>query len=120
MPYTIRHDKEANCIMVAVDGQLDLSVLESLALDVAKAIDMHGCRCILNDLRRATLKGVVDSYHMPKAARTSGIDYKCKRALVVKEIPSDFDFLETVFVSRGYRVKMFTCVDDARHWLREE
>ena len=120
MPYTIGYDKESDCIMVAVDGQLDLAVLESLASDVMKAIDKHGCRRIFNDLSHARLKGVVDTYHMPKAARESGIDYKCKRALVVKEIPSDFDFLETVFVNRGYRVKMFTSVDDARRWLLEE
>ena len=106
--------------MVIVDGLLDLSLLKSLASDVAKAVDKHGCIRILNDLRRARLKGVSSIFQMPKAAGMSGINFRSKRALVVRESSSDFNFLETVFVNRGHRVKMFTSVDDARHWLLED
>jgi hypothetical protein len=119
MPYTIKYDEELDCIMVVVEGQLDLSLLKSLASDVAKAIEKYGSRRILNDLRRARLKGVVDAYHMPRAAEESGVTLRCRRALVVGEASSDFDFLETVFLNQGHVVKMFVSIDDARHWLLE-
>jgi hypothetical protein len=120
MPYTIRYDEELDYIMVAVEGQLDLSLLKSLASDVAEATEKYGSRRILNDLRRARLKGVVDTYYMPKAARESGIPLQCKRALVVGEASSDFDFLKMVFINQGHKVEMFVSIDDARHWLLED
>jgi len=117
MPFTIKYDKEIDCIFIKVDGQFDLSLLKMLASDVAKVVEKHGCRRIFNDLRSATLVDIFDTYHMPNTARTIGIENRCKRALIVKDIPSEFDFLETVFVNRGHQVVMFTDVDAAKQWL---
>jgi len=117
MPFTIKYDKEIDCIFIKVDGQFDLSLLKMLASEVAKVIEKHGCRCIFNDLRNATLGDILDIYHMPNTARETGIENMCKRALIVNEIPSEFDFLETVFVNRGHQVRMFTDADIANQWL---
>jgi hypothetical protein len=120
MPYTIRYDEELGYIIVTVEGQLDLSVLESLASDVAKAVEKHSCRRIFNDLRRARLKSIVDTYYMPKVMERSGIALSCKRAFVVREVTSDFNFFETVFVNQGHQVKMFDRIDKAKQWLLED
>ncbi len=103
--------------MIVVDGPFDAFILKRLAADVSKAIEKHGCRRILNDLRDARLKGVLDTYQMPKVAAEAGVPRMCKRALVVREGSSDFDFLETVFSNQGHRVKKFTAFDDAKQWL---
>jgi hypothetical protein len=120
MPYTIRYDEGLGYITVTVEGQLDLSVLESVSSDAAKAVEKYSCRRIFNDLRRARLKSIVDTYYMPKAAERSGIALSCKRAFVVKETTSDFNFLETVFMNQGHRVKMFDRIDKAEQWLLED
>ncbi len=120
MAYTIRYDDESDYLMVVVDGILNLALLKSMASDVATAVAEHGCKRILNDLRGARLKGVIDIIQMPSAARTSGIDLRSKRALVVGEDSPGFDFLETVFVNRSHRVKMFTSIDEARRWLLKD
>ena len=117
MPFTINYDKEMDCIFIKVNGQFDLSLLKMLASEVAKVVEKHGCRRIFNELRYATLGDILDTYHMPNTARETGIENRCKRALIVKEIPSEFDFLETVFVNRGHQVKMFIDVDIAKQWL---
>jgi len=69
-------------------------------------------------MRLASLsKGAIDIYNMPKAARSAGIESRCKRALVVREQSTDFHFLETVFLNQGHNVKMFTDINEAMHWL---
>ncbi len=78
MTYTIRYDDESGYIMVVVDGILDLSLLKNMASDVAAAAEKHGCKRILNDLRSARLKGVIDIIQMPSAARKSGIEFRSK------------------------------------------
>ena len=121
MPYTVNYEVEACCITVAVHGELDLPLLRSIASDIAKIGKAEGCIHILNDLREANLtKGTIDVYNMPDIAKKFGIGQKCKRALVVGDKASDFYFLETVFLNRGYQVKMFADIDDARAWLLGE
>jgi hypothetical protein len=120
MPYKIRYDEELGYIIVTVEGQLDSSVLEAMSSDVAKVVEKYSCRRIFNDLRYARLKSVVDTYYMPIVMERSGIALSCKRAFVVREITSDFSFMETVFVNQGHQVKVFDRIDKAQQWLLEE
>ncbi len=118
MPYTISYDNADNFITVSVSGELDLPLLKKMATDVAKLGKAKNCARILNDLRNAKPpKGALAVYNMPEAATNSGIIQKVKRALVVGDKTSDFYFLETVFINRGHRVRMFANMDDAKAWL---
>lgn len=121
MPYTINYDKENETIMIAVHGELDLPLLKRLASDIVKQLTEHDCKRILNDLRNAKpTSKKIDIYQMPEEAEKAGIGHSCKRALVVGDKAPDFYFLETVFVNRGYDVKMFANPDEALDWLFED
>jgi hypothetical protein len=118
MPYNIVYHQELDYFAVTIEEDFDLKTLQDLAQDMAKEIEKHGCNRILNDMRRARLtEGTLDIYNMPQAARRAGVGTTCKRALVLNELTSDFNFLETVFVNQGHQVKVFTDIDHAMHWL---
>ena len=118
MSYKIVYEKEGDYISITVEGDFALSTLQDLGADVAKHIDQPGCNCILNDMRQAKLiGGTMDIYNMPKSANKAGIGTLCKRALVVSEWSSDFQFLEIVFLNQGHNVKMFTDIEEAMSWL---
>ena len=86
MPYKIDYKKELDYIAITIEGDFTLSTLKELAVDVDRSIHQYGCNRILNDMRLASLsKGAIDIYNMPKAARSAGIESRCKRALVVRE-----------------------------------
>jgi len=121
MPYSVTYDTETDCIYVSVQGKLNLSLLDSIAAEVARCIVEHGCRRILNDLRQATpTASVSDIYNMPKHALAAGVDRAVKRALLINEPFSTFRFLETVFINQGNIVQLFNNVDDAKRWLFDE
>ncbi|MCK5131565.1 MAG: hypothetical protein KAR40_05375 [Candidatus Sabulitectum sp.] len=118
MSYSIGFDKKIDCIIVTVAGDFHLSAMQSLAAEVAKHLNEHGCRCILNDLRNAALSEPSSAtYKMPEAALKAGVSRHIKRALVVSDLSSDFRFLETVFVNQGNIVKLFVDIDEARSWI---
>lgn len=117
MGYSLKFDKDLNCVSVVFTGELNLSNLPDLAEKVAVYLKKYKCRSILNDLRKATVTSSSTSvYRMPEAAAEAGVGQGIKRALIVKNL-GDFRFLETVFVNRGNTVKLFTDIDDARSWL---
>jgi len=118
MPYSVDYDKETDCIYVSVEGELNLSLFDSMAEDVARCLSECGCRRVLNDLRGARLMGsVVDIYFMPEHAMKVGITRAVKRALVISGTFSRFHFLETVFINQGNIVQLFDSIDEAKRWL---
>jgi len=104
--------------MVAVTGELDLALLQSMAKEVAHIIQQTGVCRVLNDLRIAQpSQSTFDIYSMPKTARKIGVSQFCRRALVVGNRSTDFRFLETVFINQGHQVRMFAEIEDAKEWL---
>ncbi len=120
MPYSVLYNKKTNCINVEVVGMLDLPLLKLLAGDVAKISKEQNCEKVLNDLRKAKASpNMTEIFYMPQTAQSSGITRVCKRALVVKNISHEFDFMETVFKNQGHIVKLFTDIKQAEVWLGE-
>jgi hypothetical protein len=121
MPHTTYYDQKMKCIVVTVQGVLDLSLLQRIASDVAQIIAREGCKYILNDLRKAkATKKTMEIYNMPNTAKKAGVTHGCKRALVVAEETTDFHFLETVFINQGHHVKIFNDIESAKAWLFDD
>ncbi|MCK5226711.1 MAG: hypothetical protein KAJ60_10765 [Desulfobulbaceae bacterium] len=121
MPYSVTYDEETDCIFVSVNGELNLSLFNSMAPEVAQLLKKHACKQVLNDLRHTTLEqSVLSIYSMPEQALKAGVCRTIKRALVVNGAFSEFRFLETVFINQGNIVKMFNSIDDAKGWLFDE
>ncbi len=73
MPYTIKYQEEISCILVNVEGKLDLPTFKGMAADVAQIVQAHGCTRILNDLRKARpTEGALEIFNMPKTATFFG------------------------------------------------
>ncbi len=118
MAFSVSYDEGTEIILVEVIDKFDLEILKGLAVEVGKSIAKYGCRRILNDMRQATLTNdAFDIYGMPKSAQKAGVEFRCKRALVIKPGSTDFNFLETVFVNQGHIVKLFSDIDAATAWL---
>jgi len=121
MLYSIKYNKETNCIYVSIEGAFDLSLFDKMAAEVAQYVNEYGCKRILNDLRQVTPIGsTFDIYSMPKLALEAGVKRNVKRALLVSGSFSQFRFLETVFINQGNIVKLFNDIDNAKRWLYGE
>lgn len=117
-PYTVTYQPENSCIMVVVQGVLDLPTFHNLVFDVAELVECKGCKRLLIDLCNAfPSESNLEIYKMPDAVECVGIGRDCKQGLVVGEKVAEFYFLETVFINRGYQVRLFDDMNAAYDWL---
>ena len=118
MPYQIEYDQPTGCIRIKVIGELDLALLKAMAQEAGNLAQQYECKRILNDLRLAQpTTSTLEIYTMPKTAEQSGVNIRCKRALVVGDRKEAFNFLETAFVLQGHSVRMFLTTEEAEAWL---
>ncbi|GAB4265699.1 MAG: hypothetical protein Kow0080_06130 [Candidatus Promineifilaceae bacterium] len=121
MKHQIQYNPNLKCLMVQIIGEFDLLGLEDIAMRVAKLLDKHPCKAVINDMRQAKLTNdVMAIYNMPKLAALAGIKKPLKRALVVNKKSGQYRFLETVFMNQGHAVKLFESMDEAVAWVKEQ
>lgn len=116
--FTVKFDEKMGLIRVACSGDLDLSVVQTIAAEVSKVSARTGCSLILNDLRDAMLtEHAFDVYRIPRVMEEVGLAPTVRRALVVGDRQEEFHFLETVFVNFGNEVQLFADIAEAEVWL---
>jgi len=121
MAFHVAYDPQCDCLIGEFIGSIDHEKLEEYALEVAEAAKEHGCRRILNDLRKAEVRfSTTEIIEIPGFLETTGIDRSWKRAVVVSQSLEDYRFYETTALNRGYTVKIFTDLTEARDWLTQE
>lgn len=119
MYFELKYDEDLDIIRGRLQGMLDAAVAKSVANELAQLVRKHGCHRFLNDLREAQVtSSTLDLYSIPRVVKEAGVPGGLKRALVVAEITSDFDFLETTSVNAGNQLKLFTDPDAALAWLK--
>ena len=120
MEYIIAFDDVEKLCIVVVTGQLkrpdDSIVLQQLAREM---YETRGCDRLLYDMRRAEIIG--DRMDTFKAG-TVPLDSDHKQikqqvALVYSGDLTDHKFLETASINRGYHVRVFNDMNQARAWL---
>jgi hypothetical protein len=127
MPYSIRYDPECDCLFASMEGDIDMQTLTEFGKEVGKLISEHGCKRILNDVRKIKIKlSTLEIYNLPKFVESLGIDRSVKRAVIVSQDFDQLRFFETVSRNVGQLLELFTDTDkpsmfrsaeEARDWL---
>ena len=120
MPYELNIRKKPDYLYVEVTGNRTLETIIAMAKDVLDACDEQGCSKTLIDVRRMTGKlKTINAYDLgtkdlQKFRRTGHM----KASIIdVDENRERFFFLESVCVSVGYYLRIFSDVDEAIKWL---
>lgn len=111
-------------VRATAKGPLDLVLVIQKAVEALEEARQHSSQKFLIDDREATLAlDTLQLYELPKALERIGLS-KCAKVAVVYTITSpsahDFQFFETVAVNQGFDVKLFTSIESALRWLKEE
>lgn len=120
MEYTTRHETDRGICAVAVTGTVqrphDSVTLQQYARDFGSE---HDCRRFLFDLTRAQIVGsTTDSFQAGTVPADADRSQRAQAiALVYAPGTGDQTFMETVAVNRGYNVRVFNDIHEAREWL---
>jgi hypothetical protein len=59
-----------------------------------------------------------DYYDRPTVNEKLGVSRRFRTAMVFSQLTDDTRFMETVFNNRGYNLRHFTNIDEAKTWLK--
>lgn len=125
MPYDYKIEKQADYLLVEVSGNREhgREVIDSLMgwKKVAEMCHVKKLHKVLTVLKLTGRLPTFSAYEIGSVPDTFGWGHKFKGAIVDlnKESIEDNRFGETVANNRGYRIKIFDNVEDAKEWLAQ-
>jgi hypothetical protein len=120
--WTVEYLPRENAVHTTASGELTSVLVTQKAGDSLQEAAEHGTDKFLgDDLDVQTRLTTLEIYQLPKLHESLGVTPKAKIAVVYSPgSPSarDFEFVETVAINRGFNVRLFATVEEARQWLR--
>lgn len=101
-------------------GQMDVPAANAMIKDLADAARRHHCNFHLIDHRDTIMTlSLPEYFERPAINEELGISRLFKTAMVFSQLNEDTVFMENVFRNRGYNMRHFADVDEAKRWLKE-
>lgn len=119
--WDIKYYSTDDYVKVKVDGIFTSSSLKTFTAEVIETLNQNNCLKLFLDFRMVGIKfSILDVYHLPVLFKKMDVDYKTQTALIPSENNKHkeiYDFFETVCFNKGYSIKQFKNIDNAKHWL---
>lgn len=119
MPETVMINKRLGFIQIDSSGHVDRTDLYLSLQSVLEIAENKGLKKVMVDATKQTsLPSILDLFQF--GTELSNRAKALKHAVVVSKQPhEDLDFVETVVVNRGVRMRLFDSVVNAAAWLNE-
>ena len=118
MRYTFDYDAKSSIIKACATGTMDDDAFTEVANMFWSKLKEHNCDKALIDYRSFIFTKVISKiYDRPTTLFVACDENRVKMAFLIKLIDKKYNFLETVYLNRGFQVKLFTNSEDAMLWL---
>ena len=99
---------------------MDVPSANAMVKALAEAAEKYQCMKHLIDHRETTFVfKITDYYERPAVNEKLGISRLFKTAMVFSQSTDETVFMENVFRNRGYNMRHFTDMDEAKSWLKQ-
>ena len=116
--HVFEYDPENRVLVVSVSGEMDNSTFPEAAKTLWDELDKHKCdRALIDHLDFTISDSVIEIYDRPKELIDVSGGRRLKMAGLVKEMDTNYRFIENIYVNRGFNVRIFTDREDAMRWL---
>lgn len=117
--FNVHYNEECDCLVSSFTGTFNQETLKEYSIEIAKTASEHDFRYFLNDLREADVDfSSIEIRNIPGIFHAAGLDISCKRAILMSTKLNHYRFFLTAANTRGFNVKVFTDLDEAMDWLR--
>lgn len=118
--WKIEYLSEENILFLKSKGQMDVSGANAMVRDLAEAARQYRCNLHLIDHRDTVMTFSLPEYfERPAINEGLGISRLFRTAMVFSRLSEDTLFMENVFRNRGYNMRHFAEVDEAKRWLKQ-
>lgn len=111
---------EEGILFLKSKGQMDVLGANAMVRDLAEAAQQHRCNRHLIDHRDTAMTFSLPEYfERPAINAELGISRLFRTAMVFSQLGDDTVFMENVFRNRGYNMRHFADIDEAKDWLKQ-
>jgi hypothetical protein len=122
MAWHVEYLAQEQVITVEFSGTAGMDDLKATGTQCIAVAREHATYAILADAREMTLTAqTTELYHLPDTFEEQGLTRHYRVAMVISDDSDQkesFTFFETVFVNRGFQMRLFSKRDAALEWLR--
>lgn len=122
MAWQVDYLAEEQVITVKFSGAAGMEDLKATCTQCIAVAREHATYAILADASKTALTAqTTELYHLPDTLEEKGLTRHYRVAMVISDDPNQkesFTFFETVFVNRGFQMRLFTEQSAALEWLR--
>ena len=119
--WTIEYLAGENTLYLKSRGIMDSSSANVMVKALVDNAVEYKCLTHLVDHRETTFAlGFLEYFDRPAINQRLGVSRSFKTAMVFAQLTKDTMFMETVFRNRGYNLRHFTDIDEARVWLMQK
>ena len=118
--WTIEYLADENILYLKSRGTMDNSSANGMVKALADTAVEYECLTHLVDHRETIFAlGFLDYFNRPAINQKLGVSRSFKTAMVFAQLTENTRFMETVFRNRGYNLRHFTDIDEAKVWLMQ-
>ncbi|HUE99889.1 MAG TPA: hypothetical protein VMN99_11585 [Anaerolineales bacterium] len=109
-----------NILYLKSKGVMDVNGANEMVRALIETAEVHQCSTHLVDHRETIFAfSVVDFYERPSINEGLGVSRKFRTAMVFSQLTENTRFMEIVFQNRGYNLRHFLDVEEAKNWLKQ-
>lgn len=118
--WKIEYFTEEDILFLKSKGEMDVPSANAMVKDLAEAARHYQCNRHLID-HRATIFtfSLPEYFERPVINEELGISRLFKTAMIFSQLNEDTVFMENVFRNRGYNMRHFADMDEAKRWLKQ-
>lgn len=122
MDCNISLDENLGCILIKFFNAMTSEVGARCGPEIVSLSEEKHIKRFLFDVREApNIQSDVQNYNFATEGISEfGFPHDSRSAFLVKPDDTSHDFIETLFLNAGYRVKSFTDEEAAKAWLKKE
>lgn len=119
--WNIEHLPGEDILYLKSKGVMRVPDANAMVKAMADAAVQYQCLTHLVDHRETTFDfRFMDYYERPSINEKLGVTRGFRTAMVFRELTKDTMFMETVFQNRGYQLRHFTDIEQAKEWLKKK
>lgn len=118
MDWKIEYWADLEILYVQTSGVLNSENVNPMIAEVVEKMTRHRCKRQIVDHRKTEMDlSVLEYYQRPDINTQIGISRTWRIAMIFNEMTENTQFMETVFINRGFNFKQFFDLEEAKKWL---
>jgi len=119
--WKIEYQPAENILSLKSKGIMDVPSANAMVKDLAEKAERYQCVKHLIDHRETTFAfSFMDYYERPAVNARLGISRQFRTAMIFAQINDNTMFMENVFRNRGYHMRHFSDLEEAKDWLKRQ